>query len=474
MKFTIPARELDHALDGMLRVLPRRTRLPILNGIDARVEEDRVVLRATDLDTSAAYACRDAQVHEGGRCLFADARRLRRLVRHARNDEVHVRTLDDKSCEVVLDGPKGQRVHTLATADTGDWPADPPGIATTAVDPGLLANYRALLVFASTDSTRGAIQGVRCDVDGKSHRMVATDGRRLSVRNGIRFPFSRSTTIPPDRLLCWPALKCHDNASAGINDDGNLLRITCGPWDIHLRCIDEAYPDWRQVIPADVNQPCLVIDKSDIPALKEAVRTLPGADSQYRPVALLPGRGNAVIAGHDSETGTWSRIELPRSPWRGESRGITVDRCYLLDAVEAGFLRFDISEACSPIVSREEHGLHVLMPVNNHRAAIPEDTADEQKQEQERDDEQTQPREPAVARERDRTMINDKRQGNGTGENSDLQGCYQDVRQAARELNSAISRLGQAIRETVRDGKAVRSELGNARDVLAKLQGIRL
>ncbi len=92
MKFTIPARELDHALDGMLRVLPRKTRMPVLNGIDARTEDGRVVLRAGDLDTAVSYTCVSAVATEGGRCVFADARRLRQLVRHARNDEVHVRT----------------------------------------------------------------------------------------------------------------------------------------------------------------------------------------------------------------------------------------------------------------------------------------------------------------------------------------------------------------------------------------------
>lgn len=71
-------------------------------------------------------------------------------------------------------------------------------------------------------------------------------------------------------------------------------------------------------------------------------------------------------------------------------------------------------------------------------------------------------------------MINEKKQQDSADDNTDLLGCYQDVRQAARELNSAISQLGRAIKETRRGEKAVRSELGNARDVLAKLQSIQI
>ena len=49
---------------------------------------------------------------------------------------------------------------------------------------------------------------------------------------------------------------------------------------------------------------------------------------------------------------------------------------------------------------------------------------------------------------------------------------YQNARDRVRDLNTALSELGDQLREAKKADKSVRAELKNARGVLAKLQNI--
>ena len=61
-----------------------------------------------------------------------------------------------------------------------------------------------------------------------------------------------------------------------------------------------------------------------------------------------------------------------------------------------------------------------------------------------------------------------------TDDQPDLWTQYQTIKEKARELNSAIAELGQSIKGFHKEQKTVRTELDNARGVLAKLQSINI
>ena len=68
---------------------------------------------------------------------------------------------------------------------------------------------------------------------------------------------------------------------------------------------------------------------------------------------------------------------------------------------------------------------------------------------------------------------NEKSQPNAdAGRVEQLWLSYQAVRDRVRELNGALSELGDQLREVRKADKGVRAELKNARGVLAKLQNM--
>ena len=498
MKFRVPAKELSYALTGLTKVISHNATLPVLKGVRIEAKGNNVTLTATDLECFATYTCRSAEVQEAGSTVIADAKRLKSAVQNAKTEEAVLRTLNPDTLELGLHGPSGDRVHVLVTIAAEEWPASPDGIKTEPVDPLFLQHYRMLLPFSSTDSTRHILQSVCCEVSKEGQLMVATDGRRLTTANSLSLPIKQTVIVPRNKFLAWPQLK--GDTRIGVHAKKIWMRITCGEWDASVRLIEGAYPNWRQVVPGYAEDTTrFALAEQDVPVLLDAVKTLPGADQPFKAVTLVTGTPHPRIAACDPESGVWSYQVLPNSTWNGDALGVTVNRDFLADAVKAGFLAFSIVDDLSPLLARDNGNTHVLMPI---RGNLPPELEEEQKRRRvqrleqavgedskheetpsEKPDAEAAPEsvqdnvgnETTTRKERNR-MIQPKKNDEikGQDQTPDLWSQYQTVRERARELNSAITELGQSIKGYQKGQKSVRVELDNARGVLAKLQNINI
>jgi DNA polymerase III subunit beta len=481
MYVKMPAKDLALILNGLARIIPNHPTLPILRGVYLHAKEGHLTATGTDLDCFVTGHCRHVDIRQEGIAIVADARRLKTIVQHARQEEVTLRTINPDTIEVALDGVGGERIHVLVQQQATDWPEVPQGIKVESVDPLFLEHYRLLLPFSSTDSTRHTLEGVCCEVSKEGHLMVATDGRRLTSANSITLPIQKTVIVPRNKFLAWPKLQ--GDTCIGLHPKHSYMRITCGEWDATVRLIEGTYPNWRQVVPASSEEDTrFVLNESDVDLLLEAIRTLPGSDDQTKPVTIIAGTPHPRLAACCRDTGTWSYQVLPNSTWDGNTPAITLNRAYLVDAVKAGFRSFEIRNDLSPLVGRSNGKTHVLMPVRGEVPPEVEETKArnqvEQSPQSDADQPDTKPDEEPEETEPPRKEINimiQPKQNNRTEDQTpDLWTQYQTVKDKARELNSAIAELGQSIKGYHKDQKTVRVELDNARGVLAKLQSINI
>jgi DNA polymerase III sliding clamp (beta) subunit (PCNA family) len=176
MHIRLPAKELAHALTGLMKVITQSATLPVLRAVRIEARDHTVTLTATDLDTFVIYTCRSAEIKLPGTIIVADTKRLKAIVQSARHEEAVIRVLNPDTCEVGLHGPDIDRLHVLVTINAGEWPEAPDEIETTAVDPVFLHHYRMLVPFTTTDSTRQILEGICCEIQNSLPRQFSLMG----------------------------------------------------------------------------------------------------------------------------------------------------------------------------------------------------------------------------------------------------------------------------------------------------------
>ena len=100
MKFSIAQSEFLDALQVVSSAVPSRTTLPVLSNIFLEASEDKVEMRATDLDLAIATKAR-ANVKDSG-TLTVPAKKLFELVRKLPKEELKIEALMSTDQELRL------------------------------------------------------------------------------------------------------------------------------------------------------------------------------------------------------------------------------------------------------------------------------------------------------------------------------------------------------------------------------------
>ena len=486
MILTIPARELHTALTGLAKVTPRKASLPILQGVLIEAAGNTVRLTSTDLDSTVSYTVVNAAVTEPGLAIVADAKRLRELVTQASKDDAVISTADTL-VRIRLQGPLGARESVLAIADPTEWPAIPPEIPVQDANAPFTELYRTLLPFASTDETRYVLNGVAIDVDKKGTHMVATDGKRLTAFSTAAMPITETVIIPHSKFLAWTQLGAE--CRIGVSKEG-LFRFVSGPWSFTTRLIEGQFPNWRQVVPRSEGPNGIDLADADLRLLEDAVRTLPGGDEGEKGIHLSAHAGGLRVSACDPNLG-WSHRDLPVSRCFGD--GTAVNRAYFLDAVRAGFTQFRWTDARSALLSNTKTGRHVLMPLRQEVDAPKEQPKAERPaveaaaavklaeaatgQPVTDTPDNPQPNKPTqenpvIQPKEVKPVIQMKPPVDESSSAEQLWLAFQNVRDRVRDLNGALTTLGDQLRAAKAQDRTIKAELANARGVLAKLQSI--
>ncbi len=483
MIIKIPARELLTALTGLAKVTPRKASLPILQGVLIEAAGTSARLTSTDLESTVSYTVVNAAVTEPGLVVVSDAKRLRELVAQATKDEAVISTAENL-VRIRLQGSLGARESVLAVSDPSEWPLLPAEIPVQDANAPFTELYRTLLPFASTDETRYVLNGVAIDVDKTGTHMVATDGKRLAAFSTAAMPVPATVILPHSKFLSWTQLGAENRI--GVSKVG-MFRLVSGPWSYTTKLIDGIFPNWRQVVPRSAGANGFEVAEADLRLVEDAVRTLPGGNDGEKGISLSAHAGALRLSACDPEVG-WSHRDLPNSPCHGE--GTAVNRSFLLDAVRAGFTQFRWQDGRSPLLSTTKTGRHVLMPLRLE-VDVPKSAAKEAKAavklaeaatgqpatvaEPSSNPEPVNPTQenpPVIQPKETKPVIQMKPPVDDPSSAEQLWLAFQNVRDRVRDLNTALTTLGDQIRAAKAQDRTIKAELANARGVLAKLQSI--
>jgi DNA polymerase-3 subunit beta len=371
MKVTLERNHLLKSLSHVHRVVERRNTYPILANVLFKAADDKVELRATDLDIEVTEGV-PAMVATPG-TTTVPAHTLYEIVRKL-SDGAEVRLETDGGENMVL--TSGRSRFNLACLSPDSFPdlkSGAFGHEFTMPAAALRELIERTQFAISNEETRYYLNGIylhTVDVSniGTVLRAVATDGHRMA-RAEIEAPDGAKGMpgiIVPKKTV-GEVQKLLDGAEGDVTVEVSetKIRFTVGSVVLLSKLIEGTFPDYDRVTPKN-NDKQMTVDRSSFAIAVDRVSTI-ASDRGGKAVKLQAREGLLELSVTNPDHGTASEELAVEFDTDGFEIGFNAR--YLLDII--GQIRsenaiFLFNDAGSPTLVKDDgetRALYVLMPM---------------------------------------------------------------------------------------------------------------
>ena len=288
MKFTVPQSSLQSALSSVSRLTSGKAPIPQLAAVKIEANNN-LTLSTTDLETymQITIPCQACQIEEPG-IVCVQAKSLLNLVKKLPG-EIQIDQQNDLL--QIHYGNKGN--VKLTTIDASEYPVIPEVDGDNFTLPGdaWKLHISKVLFAAAPQEIRPNCAGVYTEILPGRVRITATDSYRLCHDRIDLETDCEANLLIPGKLL--------QEVNRMVNDEpltvawqGSMIKFSTSSWEIIGRLMDSAFPDYRKVIPPEVDHP-LVIDRD---ALKKTLsRAALFSDGTQQAVVTFNASGNELV-----------------------------------------------------------------------------------------------------------------------------------------------------------------------------------
>ena len=327
MKFIVSSSALLKQLQSINGVVTNNPVVPILENFLFEIEEGKLTITASDLETSMMTEL-PVEARDAGR-IAAPARILLDTLKNLPDQPVTF-TLDEETYTIEIASANGR--YKLAGENATDFPRVPVVKGSTPVEIPSSSLARAInkTIFAvSTDELRPAMTGILVQLVDNQVTFVATDGHRLLRyrRSDVGAGQTANIIIPRKafNLLkgalpseATPVRVEFNNANAFFSF--NQMRLVC-------RLIDERYPDYENVIPVQ-NPNKLIIGRNEF--LNSVRRISIYSNKTTHQVRLRLAGSELTVSAEDLDFSNEAKEALP-CQYDGEDMEIGFNARFLIE-----------------------------------------------------------------------------------------------------------------------------------------------
>lgn len=263
MKFIVSSSTLLKSLQKISGVISSNTVLPILEDFLFKIEDGKLNVYATDLETSMSTEL-SVEAKENF-SIAIPAKILMDILKTLPEQPISI-SIDEVSFGIEITSDNGK--YKLAGENGEDFPKMPTeqDASEVTIPAGVLSNAVTKALFAvSNDELRPAMTGMLWQFNEDGMVFVATDAHKLVSyeRKDIKGGNGNSIIVPKKALnLLKSALPSNDTPVKLAYDASNAF-LYFGNSYLICRLIDARYPDYNAVIPTE-NPNLLTINKDDI------------------------------------------------------------------------------------------------------------------------------------------------------------------------------------------------------------------
>lgn len=361
MKFKIVRSKFLEGLKSVQNIVGGKGSLPILQNVLLEAHGTELTMTTTDLDISIKAAC-PCETQEAGATTIP-VKLLFNAISKVAEGEVEVET-DAQDRSTICAGNAKFKLAGLPESGFPKLPKDEEAFAYAIQQVTFRDMLRKVSYAASQDDTRRTLKGVLLSFKDAKLTMVATDGRRLAlVEQEVEFPKDA------EKDIVLPS-KAVGELQRSLNGDTELSMMVqksqiCFRLDnlmIYSKLMDDAYPNYRQVIPVDTREHIEIDRQLLLDALDRAsVMTMDEAHS----TKLIFSEGKLTVTSAASDIGE-AKDEVPIK-YAGEKIEIMFNPSYVMDclkSIDDDEVTINLSDGHSPAVIKcSIPFLYVLMPL---------------------------------------------------------------------------------------------------------------
>jgi len=361
MKFTANSTELQRTLIKIGGVIPSKSALQILEHILFDLSKNTLTLTGSDMSVSLTISQQvngfeDGNIALPAKLLLDTMKSLAdtQITFHADTSVSKVRISTDNG-EYSMTG-MGAKEYPVNTAFQEE--------SHTLLHSLTLRRIIQHTLFAvSVDELRPAMMGVLLQFNGQDLRAVATDGHRLvkySLRGEQTASLKKEVVIPAKSLAVLS--KVLEDKECKVTFSQQHIRFAFGETHIESRLIEEKYPNYQAVIPAE-NEKTIGVKREELIAAARRVALY--ANPSTRMVRLDIGKDTIQLRAHDPEFG-WEANEKVNCSYTGDELAIGFNSQYLIDILS----HLETEEVVFKLSSPTKAGLVTPSPGNEQEEVI--------------------------------------------------------------------------------------------------------
>ncbi len=371
MKVTLERNHLLKSLSHVHRVVERRNTYPILANVLFKAHDDKVELRATDLDIEVTESV-PAMVSTPG-TTTVPAHTLYEIVRKL-SDGAEVRLETDGSEQMVLTSGRSRfNLQCLSPDSFPDLKSGSFSHAFSIPAPALRELIERTQFAISNEETRYYLNGIyfhTVEVSGSGTvlRAVATDGHRMA-RAETEAPAGAKgmagIIVPKKTVSEVQKLLDGADGDVAVEVSDTKIRFSLGGVVLLSKLIEGTFPDYDRVTPKN-NDKSMRVDRAAFATAVDRVSTI-ASERGGKAVKLAAKDGQLELSVTNPDHGTASEELAVEFDTDGFEIGFNAR--YLLDII--GQIRSDtaifmFNDAGSPTLVKEDgeaKALYVLMPM---------------------------------------------------------------------------------------------------------------
>ncbi len=325
MRISVDREEFEDILRRAKEATEKKSALPILSNFLIRAEENRVVVRATDLENYLSVSLKAKVEEEGEVCVSSKS-----LVDIVRNLNVAVLDLRTEGEKLLIEGGRGSyKLPTVPVEDFPDFP-EVEGEGQTVSGDLILKGIEKTDYAISKEEGQVPLQGMLIKGhEGRVH-FVGSDGHRLAL-------FEPEGEFGLEVLLPRKSLKVIQRLVSGVEDveislgeEGSFAQIRSEDWTLVVRLLEGEFPDYLSVMPTEFSAEVLVSADEILRSLK---RLSSLSEGKIFPVKITLSDNLMILEFADPEFGE-GREEL-EVDYVGDTFEIGFNGRYLIEALDS-------------------------------------------------------------------------------------------------------------------------------------------
>jgi len=247
MEIKVTKAALLDALKKAQKVVSSKAAVPVLQNVLIEAQDGKVVATCSDL-TRTIVATTTCEVIEEGRTTLP-AKMLSSVISAAGDGQIEIK-VNEKDRAVIK---SGQAKFTLNGLPATEFPKLPKisGEPIELPSAKLKEMLRYVKYAASQDETRATIRSVLLDFKDSAVSAVATDGRRLAKFDAtLEAEVADSQWVIPIASVADIYDNLASEGNVAITIATSQMVVDFGTVKVYTKMLEDAYPNYRQVIPS--------------------------------------------------------------------------------------------------------------------------------------------------------------------------------------------------------------------------------